>query len=158
MSERTLSRRQVLGQTSAASAAMVLPAVASAAEPSPLRALYHRRKEATLIYGTSPDVDDTPKGKELLDFILACDDAAARFTPRTVEDFAWKVIFAGDDGDYCDGSIWAVVLVGGAYSLVGLPIPEGVLRNLAYFRPFGLDRLVGHELLNRVDEFLAARG
>lgn len=153
-----MTRRELLAQIPTAGAVLAVPALAAqASEPSPLRALYFEWQTAKDAYNAKVDVDDkTPEDRAMFDHIERCIDDALLFPAQSAEDFAWKVVFTDDGGDQFSGSVWAAALAGSAYALVGLPIPEGALENLAFFRTW-LDGVADPAVVAQVDDFMRAR-
>lgn len=82
----------------AAPAAMVAPAAAlAAARPSPLRAMYHDWQSAKS--ECNAECEDEADWTAALERMTAIEHEAGAFVPQTMEDLAFKVIFADDDGD-----------------------------------------------------------
>lgn len=86
----------------AAPAAIVAPAAAlAAARPSPLRAMYHEWQAAKNECNAECESMEANEANWTAAFerMTAIEYEAAAFVPQTMEDFAFKVIFADDDGD-----------------------------------------------------------
>lgn len=79
--------------------------------PSPLRQLYFQWQEAK---AASTAADDLEDGHSLIAAIIDVEQKAADFTPHTPEDWAFKIIFADDNGDM-DMNIHQVALTARAY-------------------------------------------
>lgn len=113
------TRRAVLA---AAPTAMVAPAAALAvALPSPLRAMYHEWQAAKDEYNVECESME-PKEANLaaaFERMTAMEYEADAFVPQTMEDFAFKVIFADDDGDM-SMNIHQPRLVQTAYEIAGV--------------------------------------
>ncbi|PZQ49788.1 MAG: hypothetical protein DI556_09975 [Rhodovulum sulfidophilum] len=82
---------------------------------SPLRALYHRWQEAKRVYNEATREDFSSEQEAL----YTLEEQAAAYIPRTIEDYAFKIIIADDDGDM-DMNVHQVALVKQAYELVGI--------------------------------------
>lgn len=121
-----MNRRDVLA---ALPAAALQPIVGNASSctvrPSPLRALYAEWQEVKRKYDHELFEFDCPVARALLDHMIACEQAAADFKPVTLEDFAFKVIFADDDGDLRN-TVHQSGLVLEAYRIAGIPLSPGV--------------------------------
>ena len=63
---------------------------------SPLRAMYRRWQEVKAGHRATDDEDTEDR---LFDEMLALEQRAADFKPVTLEDMAFKIIFADDNGD-----------------------------------------------------------
>lgn len=104
---------------------LVTPVTASA--ESPLRSLYHQWQAAKQAFNTSGLDQKDPQESKLFNAILDCEDEAAALTPQSIEDYAFKIIFADDDGDM-SMNVAQRALVAQAYALVGITprFPAGV--------------------------------
>ncbi len=154
MGERTLSRRQVLGLTSAVGAALALPTVAGAAEyRSPFPALYARmidlRDKCAAI-----DLDELAF-EDACERLSAVQDEILCTMPVTAEDFAYQIVTVEESGDQSDGSAWAAPLAATAYLFLGLPIPELTMEHLAEFQ-CARGCSLALKLLAQVDKFISS--
>lgn len=91
---QTITRRAALA---AAPLAFAGAATAQAAK-SPARRLWHEHKAATDAYNAHPAPDGDPETEALHDHILMLERKVARLRPQSLEDLAWLVLFADDDG------------------------------------------------------------
>ncbi len=148
-----LSRRQFVSRASATAAAIGATGTAQAAEKSPLRSLYHEWNAAVMEYSAGSRSGNAAEDQALIECITEYENQAALFTPRSVEDFAWKIIFVAEGGAPLRESVWSAALACGAYKLVGLPIPSDILEGSAYFRPH-LDRRADCAAVAQVDELV----
>ncbi len=112
-----MRRRDFLSRAPIAMAAIGAPVAQARETTSPLRALYHEWQDAKRTYNEGPI--GTTEAEACFRDLCDCDRRAAAFVPLTVEDFAFKVIFADDDGDM-NGTPEQVALVAMAYQIVGL--------------------------------------
>lgn len=115
MGESMTTRRKVI---LAAPAAIVAPAAAlAAARPSPLRAMYHEWQAAK--NECNATCEDEADWTAAFERMTAIEYEADAFVPQTMEDFAFKVIFADDDGDM-SANIHQPRLVQAAYEIAGV--------------------------------------
>lgn len=117
-----MSRRSLV----IAAPAAVAGAMAAAEGASPLRALYHEWRAIKLAYAQMPDDVSPEEDDRLFGLMVGVEQQAADFTPETLEDLWFKVIFADDDGDMA-GNIHQEALVAQAYQAVGIERPQGRL-------------------------------
>lgn len=86
---------------------------------SPLRALYHQWQRVKDACSTlAPDLGEGVK-EVLFAQVYAIEQQAADFEPQTMQDFAFKIIFADDNGAMAM-SDHQQALVARAYAIVGL--------------------------------------
>ncbi len=119
-----MKRRDLLTAAVAAPVLAAAPAVAQTqlsgfGADSPLRALYHQWQAAIRAYNASGLDDEDPQEKALFDAIIECEERAEAFVPETAADYAFKIIFADDDGGM-DVSRAQEALVRQAYRMVGI--------------------------------------
>lgn len=114
-----MKRRALLNALPAvASLPAVVAVPAVAATESPLLDLYHRWQAIKDEYNRLPDdADDEP----VYDKMIELEREAAAFKPQTVEDFAFKIIFADDNGDMRMNTAQGA-LAEMAYQIVGIPV------------------------------------
>ncbi|KFI27757.1 hypothetical protein CN97_00110 [Haematobacter massiliensis] len=85
-------------------------------DESPLRAMYRRWQEVKAGHRATDDEDEEDR---LFDEMLDLEQRAADFEPQTMEDMAFKIVFADDNGDM-DMNIHQTALVARAYRIVGI--------------------------------------
>ena len=129
-----MNRRDLFGALAILPAAGVMPAagdpLASVARPSPLRAVFHSWQRAKAEYNSPDLIEDSAEAVAIFDRILRLEAVAAEFEPVTLEDFAFKVIIADDDGDMCaTRTLSGLALL--AYRLTGIRPSAGVLATAA---------------------------
>lgn len=86
---------------------------------SPLRALYYRWQAVKAEHRALMDEDGSEAEQAVFNEMLRLEQEAADFDPLTMEDLAFKIIFADDDGDM-DGSPHQGALAAQAYAMVGI--------------------------------------
>ena len=119
MAEHVHTTRRAL--LKAAPALAIAPAAALANErESPLRALHHQWLEAELAYNRSSFDAGTPEAARLMSRFNGIQDEAMKVEPRTAEDFAFLVLFAGEDGYMAATSPPAQALVEMARRITGI--------------------------------------
>ena len=91
-----------------------VPAAGSAM--SPMRALYSEWRRAKDAYNEVPDDDDSDR---LYERVIEVERRAVDFAPHTAEDWAFKIIFADDEGDM-ETNWTQPPLVKMAYDTVGI--------------------------------------
>lgn len=114
-----MKRRSLIIAATVAPVALVAPTLANT---SRLRAVYHRWLAAKGAYAALP-ADCTPEA-EALAFreIETLEQQAADFMPRCLEDMAFKIIFADDNGNMSVNP-HQKALVSGAYAIAGIKHP-----------------------------------
>lgn len=114
-----MNRRSLL--TAALTApALAVPATAAA---SPFPAIYRDWREAKRQFSELPlDVAEEVED-EFFRRILEIEQVAADYQPTTIEDLAWKIVFADDDGDM-KGNVHQASLAREAAALVGVSIQD----------------------------------
>lgn len=85
-------------------------------DESPLRAMYRRWQEVKAAHRATDDEDEEDR---LFDEMLRLEEQAALFEPVTLEDMAFKIIFADDNGDMTM-NIHQPALVVMSYRIVGI--------------------------------------
>lgn len=118
-SSTTTTRRAFIAALPAFGATLTYAGKTEAAEASPLRELYHQWQGAKEAFANLPD--DTPEEVDEIFFqeIDRLEQEAERFEPVTIEDLAFKIIFADDNGDMtCN--VHAEALASKAYAMVGI--------------------------------------
>lgn len=119
MAENMHTTRRAL--LKAAPAFAMVPAAAVANEPeSELRALYRKWQAIKEAYNTNSFPDDAPESLSLIDRMIDCEERAAAYQPRSVEDYAFKIIFADEDGYLAGMSPPAKALAEMAHQITGI--------------------------------------
>lgn len=85
-------------------------------DESPLRAMYRRWQEVKAGHRATDNEDEEDR---LFDEMLRLEEEAAMFEPVTLEDMAFKIIFADDNGDMTM-NIHQPALVAMSYRIVGI--------------------------------------
>lgn len=86
---------------------------------SSLRALYHDWRAAKDAFcALPPDTDDEAKDAAC-GRLIAIEEIAAQLAPQTLEDMAFKIIFADDDGDLGMNAC-QIALAAHAYAIAGV--------------------------------------
>ncbi|WP_420023351.1 hypothetical protein ACN9JG_01500 [Cereibacter azotoformans] len=98
-----ITRRSALAGAPLAIAA----ATTAQAADSPFRRLWREHRAAVEAFNASPLPDGHPELMALRDRSLALEEQAARTRPRSLEDLAWLVLFADDDGAFEGASVCA---------------------------------------------------
>lgn len=115
-----MNRRSILTAALAAPiAAHAIPAAAEVLPPSPLAALWSELKEAVADFEASDSRWFTPRWQAERDRITRLEKIAANYKPQTVEDMAWKILFAHADEEYI-ATVAQDTLVWQAKAIVGL--------------------------------------
>ena len=131
-----MNRRTLLHAAAAAPLAgfihgqVFAPAEAQTQPVSPLRSLYHEWQAAKLAYNTSGLDEHHPDEKRMFAAIVDREDAAAAFIPATLEDMAFKIIFADDNG-LMNESPAQFALIRLAYGMVGITPVDAFGEDLA---------------------------
>lgn len=110
-----ITRRAALA---AAPLAFAGAATAQAAK-SPFRRLWHEHRVAVEAFNASPVPGGHPELMALRDRSLALEEQAAQTRPQSLEDLAWLVLFADDDGAFEGASVCADPLLAFCRSVVG---------------------------------------
>ncbi|MFV0303061.1 MAG: twin-arginine translocation signal domain-containing protein [Paracoccus sp. (in: a-proteobacteria)] len=94
-----MNRRDLLKAVPAAGVAAAIPSLGLADAESPLRVLYRQWQAAK--NELNADCPDRGEAREdmLRRQLRDAEQQAADFAPRTMEDLAFKIIFADDNGD-----------------------------------------------------------
>ena len=114
-----MNRRALLKLASAAIVATPAAAQCIADMESPLRALYYRWQGIKAEYSALPTDCDEETDACLYRQMVEVEHQAADYAPQSMEDLAFKIIFADDDGDM-DMNIHQTALAARAYALVGI--------------------------------------
>ena len=118
-----IARRSFLAAVPAFGATLAYPETTEAAKSSPLRELFHQWQEAKDTYSDLPDEASKELHENIFQEIVRLEQAAEDFEPATIEDLAFKIIFADDNGDMtCN--IHAEALASKAYAMVGILQPD----------------------------------
>ena len=86
-------------------------------DESPLRAMYRRWQEVKAGHRATDDEDEEDR---LFDEMLDLEQRAADFEPQTMEDMAFKIVFADDNGDMNIEQ----ALVAMSYRMLGIEPPD----------------------------------
>ncbi|MFV0303429.1 MAG: hypothetical protein ACK5IP_21600 [Paracoccus sp. (in: a-proteobacteria)] len=114
-----MNRRETMMALVGAGALASIPSLAQAEPESPLRALYHEWQAVKDALNASGPGHGEEAEKALFRQLIGIEQQASDFTPRTVEDLAFKIVFADDDGDM-ERTVYQEALAKSAYAIAGL--------------------------------------
>lgn len=115
----------------------------------PLRAIYHDWQNAKSAYNALPDDCDDETDATAFSRITAMAQIAAQAEPQTVEDLAFKIIFADDNGDM-SMNIDQKALAVSAYALAGIDQKTGKTISVAPHNPLTMSSREIAELCNKL--------